>query len=792
MAHENLCGKRVADGAGPPEPIDRFSVSVRGRTALIAIGWMRRMADDRVFEDEEPKRLPGARGRALAPRGTDGAVDVWRTERVINEPTIDLAQYWRLLFKHRFLIAGSFVGTLLLGLIATLLMTPIYTALATLQIDRESARVLDTDDVSPSESLGQGEEFFQTQHGLIRSRSLAQRVAESEGLASDIRFMRAIGIPAESDRSSGAVKRRQDQIVEALQDNLSVRPTRGSRLVSVGFDSPDPAISAKIANAFATNFIQANLDRKFDSSAYARQFLEERLAQTKTRLEEAERSLVAYAEQQQIINVTDPATSGTDPNTGTRSLATSDLVALNTALISARAARIAAEEKWRQASSASVLSLPEVLQNPAIQQLTQSRATLDAEYQQKLSIYRPEFPEMIQLNARIDETDRQIRGLASEIKSSIRQNYQAAVGQERSLQAQVNGLKGDVLDFRSRSIQYNILQREVDTTRSLYDGLLQRYKEVGVAGGITANNISIVDRALPPTAPSKPSMVLNLALAAFLGLGLGILMAFAIEALDQSLASPEDVEAKLDTPILGVVPVLPKGTTPVEALADLRSGFAEAYYSLRTALQFSTPNGAPSTLFVTSAKPSEGKSTTALAIAENFNRIGQRVLLVDLDMRKPSMHSLLGVNSDRGMSSILSGSATLSEVVQRPADGGMWFIPCGPPPPNPAELLSGVRVQSFLEEARRRFDIVVIDGPPTLGFADAPVLAASVAGTVFVVQSRSTQRGQARGALRRLAMGRSRILGVVLTKFNAKTGAYGGYDYAYDYNYGAEAGEARG
>lgn len=740
------------------------------------------MTNDRLFgEDEEPRRLTGA-GRGLAPREAGGAVDVWRQDRFIDEPVLDLAQYWRLLLKHRFVIAGCFIGAIVLGVAATLLMTPIYTASATLQIDREATRVLDAGDVAPADNYARSEEFFQTQYGLIRSRSLAQRVVEEQGLATDERFLRAIGVP--TGDSPRDLARRQQEAIHYLQENLGVRPVRGSRLVAISFDSPDAALSARIANAFATNFIQSNLDRKFDSSAYARDFLEERIAQTKTRLEEAEKALVAYAEQQQIITVTEPA-PGADVSSGARSLATSDLVALNNALAAATAARIAAQEKWRQANSATLMSLPEVLQNPAIQRLTESRASLNAQYQQKLSIYRPEFPEMVQLKAQIDEIDSQINALANEIKSSVRQAYQAAAGQERSLQAQVNGLKGDVLDFRNRSIQYNILQREVDTTRSLYDGLLQRYKEVGVTGGVTANNISIVDSAQPPQAPSKPNMALNLALAAFLGLGLGILLAFAIEALDQSLAAPEDVESKLDTPVLGIAPILPKGQTPIQGLADLRSPFAEAYYSLRTALQFSTPNGAPSTLFITSSRPGEGKSTTALAVAENFARIGHRVLLIDADLRKPSMHRLLGANNDRGLSSILSGSASLSEVVQRPEDGGLWFIPCGPLPPNPAELLSGSRTQAFLDEARRRFDIVVIDGPPTLGFADAPVLAAIATGTLFVIESRGTRRGQARGALRRLQMGRARILGVFMTKFNAKASSYyGGEDYAYDYNYG--------
>lgn len=748
------------------------------------------MADDRMFgESEEPRRLPGA-GRSLTPRGPEAAIDIWREDRFIDEPSIDLAQYWRLLLKYRFIIAGSFVVAVILGIAATLLMTPIYTAEATLQIDRESARVVESDDVTPRENFIQGEEFFQTQYGLIRSRSLAQRVAESEGLAADQTFLKAMGLTEGEGVEQASLVRRQDRAVDALQSNLSVQPVRGSRLVAIRFDSPNPALSARLANAFATNFIQSNLDRKFDSSAYARTFLEERIAQTKTRLEEAERTLVAYAADQQIITVGDPA-EGANANSGAQSLAATDLMALNSALAAARTARIAAEEKWRQANSSSLMSLPEVLQNPAIQRLTENRATLNAQYQQKLSIYRPEFPEMVQLKAQIDETDSQIRTLANEIKSSIRQTYQAAAGQERSLQAQVNGLKGDVLDFRDRNIQYNILQREVDTTRSLYDGLLQRYKEVGVVGGITANNISIVDRARPPEQPSKPSILLNLALAAVLGLGFGVLLAFLMEALDQSLTTPEDVESKLETPVLGVVPILAKGQMPVQALADVRSGFAEAYYSLRTALQFSTPNGAPSTLFITSSRPSEGKSTTALAIAENFARIGHRVLLIDGDLRKPSMHRLLGASNDRGFSSVLSGSASLSEVAQRPEDGGMWFIPCGPLPPNPAELLSGARLQQFLEEAKRRFDIVVIDGPPTLGFADAPVMAANAAGTVFVLESRATRRGQARGALRRLQMGRSHILGVVLTKFSARASSYGGYDYAYDYDYGGDRAEAK-
>jgi capsular exopolysaccharide synthesis family protein len=749
------------------------------------------MLGDNQFADERGRRAQG-RGNDLHDSFATGEQG-W-SEQGSVQPTIDLAAYWRLALKYRFLIVGCFLGALVVGATVTLLTTPIYTAQATLQIDREAARVLDTEDVTPTENMMGGEEFFQTQYGLLRSRSLAERVVESLGLASSNAALEAMGVeaPATGGTAAAQAERRKAAALKALQDNLAVSPVRGSRLVAVGYDNPNPVVAARIANGFAENFIQANLDRKFESSSYARSFLEERISQTKERLESAERQLVAYAASQQIINVGEPS-EGAASGGATESLTSSNLVALNSALARTRAERVAAEERWRSAGTADLMTLPEVLQNPTIQRLTEQRALLDAEYQQKLSIYQPDYPEMMQLKARSDEAGDQIRIIAGNIRSSIQSQYQIAANQERSLQAQVSGLTGDVLDLRDRSIQYNILQRELDTTRTLYEGLLQRYKEVGVTGGVTANNISIVDIAAPPQKPSKPGMVLNMALAALLGLGLGALAALVLEALDETLATPDDVEKKLGFPVLGVVPLLEKGETPLDALADIRSGFSEAYYSLRTALQFSTPDGAPSSLLVTSARPAEGKSTTAYAIALNLARVGKRVLLVDGDLRNPSMHRVVGVENERGMSNLLSGSADLAGVVQPTRQENLFFISCGPLPPNPAELWGGDRLRQFLAETRNNFDHVIIDGPPVLGFADSPMLAAAVSGVLFALESRGTRRGQARGALKRLQVGRAHLLGAVLTKFSTKSAAYGygGYDYAYDYHYGAEP-EAKG
>lgn len=704
----------------------------------------------------------------------------------------NLAEYWRLALKHRLLIIAVFVACIAVGAIVTLLMTPKYSATATLQIDREAARVLNVDDTSPRESMIQGEEFFQTQYGLLRSRSLAERVVDSEGLATSDAFLEAMDIaPTDAGARTAAERARQrrELVLRTLQSNLSIGPVRGSRLVMIAYTSPNPDLSARIANSFATNFIQSNLDRKYESSTYAREFLEDRIAQTKATLEAAERQLVAYATQQQIINVNE----GEGANPGeTQSLVSNNLVALNEAMSQATAARIAAEQKWRQVQQTPVLSLPDVFQNPTIQRLVEERARRQAEYEQKLSVFKPDYPEMVQLKAQVDELDSQIRTVANEIRQSVRNQYTVATNQENALRTQVTGLTGDVLDLRDRSIQYNILQREVDTSRTLYDGLLQRYKEVSVTGVMSTNNVSIVDQAKAPNKPSSPRMLLNVLIAALLGLGLGVLAAFVLEALDETLATPDDVEGKLGVPVLGAVPRLDKQTTPAQALADLRSSFSEAYYSLMTALQFSTPNGAPQSLLVTSSRPAEGKSTTAFALAQSLARSGRRVLLVDADLRNPSMHRIVGVDNDRGMSNLLSGSLGLASVLHDSKTQGLQFIPCGPLPPNPAELLGGDRVAGFLQEALTSFDHVVFDGPPVLGFADAPLLASTVGGTLFVLESRGTRRGQARGALKRLQVGAAKVLGVVLTKFDARTTSYGGYDYSYDYAYGPEAAHGKG
>ena len=735
------------------------------------------------MESQDASARPGRAIVRAAPTAASGllAADPWSPAYEGLSVSPALLFYWRVLTKHRWLILASLLIALAAGVAASLLMRPTFSAEAVVRIDRELEKIVGSEPVTSADNLG--EEFFQTEYGMLRSRALAGRVAEALGLTRDDHFINTMTDhrAAAAGRPLGPTDRR-DRVIDLLQGGQVVTPERGSRLVDVAFSSPDAVLSARIANAFAENFIASAVDRRFEASAYAREFLEKRIAQVRAKLEQSERDVVSYARSKQIIPL-----SGSGPtNDNPRSLQGADLESFNQALAQAKTDRIRAEQRWRQAQAAPGMGLSEVLQSPTIQELSKEHAKLASDLREKSNTYKAGYPDMVRLKSRLEEIDNQISLEVRNIRDSLHVQYLAALDNERTLAGQVSGLKTEVLDLRGRSIQYTILQREVDTNRTLYDGLLQRYKEVGVAGGVAASNIAIVDRAEAPKFPSSPNPLLNMALAAVVGLGVGLVLAFLREAFDSAIRAPADVEAKLGLPILGTAPALKSGQSPLIALGDPRSPLSEAYFSLRSALQFSTSDGFPRTLLVTSPWPGGGKSTTTLAVAQNLARMGHRVLMIDADLRSPSMHHLTGVENLVGLSSVLTGASDLAGAVTAIDLGNLHVMPSGPVAPNPAELLAGARLTQLVADAAKAFDYVLFDGPPIMGLADAPMLGAAVAGSLLVVQSRRTTRAQVIQAMRRMSMSNAHVLGVVLTRYSQSQSAYG-YGYDYDYDYGSAA-----
>ncbi|MCR6702425.1 MAG: polysaccharide biosynthesis tyrosine autokinase [Dokdonella sp.] len=704
-----------------------------------------------------------------------------------GESTIDLRAYWALLVKRRWLVLSVLAGVVALALLITLLTSPRYRATASLQIDRDSVQAMKVEGINNLEGASTPD-FLQTQYELLKSRALAERVADQLHLdGAQVERLRATGwwrrltavlqprtetdasdppdAPEPADPAATLAG-----AVDLIRHGLTVEPIRNSRLVRVHFDSISPAFSARAANAIAEGFIASAIERRFDASSYATRYLEEQLKLSKARLEESERALVAFALKENIVVTGESGQSLEGQNLG----------ALNAALAAAQDQRILAQSAWNQVQGGGALPAGAIA-NSILNTLQQQRAQLQAQYQQQLQVFKPDYPSMLQLKSQMSELDRQIDAERAGIRASLKAEYDAAQARENMMIAQLDALRTRALDVDNRSIDYNILRREVDTNRQLYDGLLQRYKEIGVAGGIGSNNISIVDRAHVPTVRYRPNLVFNLGVGLLLGLLCGVAAATVAEFLDDTIKTPEDLEQHLHLAVLGIIPRLRRESVK-SALADPRSAFSESYRSARTALQFSTENGAPKVLLVTSASVAEGKSTSALVLARNFAQLGKRVLLIEADMRNPSLHHLLGTRCEAGLSSLLAGTATLSQSVLRTDDERLKVILSGPLPPNPAELLSSNRLVSMLTIAAKTFDQVIIDGPPVLGIADAPILSHLVDGTLLVTRSGQTRVKAARTALKRLLAARTHVIGSLLTYYDAHVA---GYEYEYAYSYGA-------
>ncbi len=717
----------------------------------------------------------------------DRSIRPLQAETTENERISIIRQYLRIALRWRYVILGAIVASALIGLVVTLLMTPRYTATTTVEIARESNRVTNFEGVNREANIAD-QEFYQTQYGLLKARSLAERVATELRLVNDPKFFELFNVGDDTNPAFNVVNGRYPANGRAerlraagdvLLKHVSVEPERLSRLVSVGFTSPDPALSAKVANAWADNFIRTNLERKVQATAYGREVLQRQLVQLKARLDQSQRQLVDYASRERIINL-----PGQGEGSAERPIVVDDLAALNAALSKVTAERIEAEARFRQTGRAGAST--SALVNPAINGLRQRRAELAADYQRMMTQFEPGYPAAQALRSQIRELDQSIAREEQRVTGSLDADYRQALQREQQLEARVDELKSQYIDIRRRSIQYNIYQQEVDSNRALYDGLLNRFKEIGVAGGVGVNNISVVDRADVPQKPSSPRMLLNLALALVAGTLIGAGLALALEQMDESIADPGEIERRLGLPLLGSVPKV-SGATPREALLDRKSDLVDAYLAIHTNLRFTTEHGVPRSLSVTSTRPAEGKSTTALALATMLAREGRRVILVDGDMRSPSVHALGGVTHNLGLSNFLSGDNDIDRLTFQIDDLGISAMSAGPIPPNAAELLTGNRLSLLIEQLLERYDHIVIDSPPVMGIADAPLIGSRVECVVYAVESHGIRSTLVKTAIGRLLAANVHIVGSILTKFEQRKAHYG-YGYDYGYGYGRDTG----
>ncbi len=724
-----------------------------------------------------------------------------------DEGALTLSDLLNIILKHKWtLLLVVLLATAVAG-IQTFLLQPTYRATVVLQIDKAPARIMDFNNGQIDLEQASIDEYMglKTQYELLRSRSLAERVIDDLQLdrsrptptsndaagpnssplagkpsgATDGGYLdriisgyRKLSTPAITD---AAVLGREG-VVGAFLGALSVDPVPSSRLVRLSVDNTDPALAARIANATAQTYISLGQERRLDSSSYAKTFLEDQIKSMKVKLEESERRLNLYAQQKQILTL--------DEKTSVINQTYTDYAA---ALGRVEQERIKIEALYNEVKRNPATAL-QAKESITVAAYKDHRTRLELEYQQNLRIYKPDFPKMQQIKAQIAEIDAQIKGEIASLAALVHSEYDAIQRQEAQLRDKLNQTRKEVLTTQDSSIDLNLLKREVDTNRQLYDSLLQRLKQVGISSNLTTNNISVVDAANPPLFPYKPNLRSNLLAGMAVGLFLGLCLVFLLEYMDDSIKFPDEVERVLGVPLMGVIPVNDKKRGEDDSVAfnvhtDPRSSMAEAYRSVRTALQFSTSHGAPNRLLVTSTTRDEGKSTTALALAINFAQMGHRVLLVDADMRNPTIHKMLGIPNEIGLSNLLSTERRGETLIQSSVVPNLSVMTAGPPPPNPVDLLMGPKLLSLLDKAALvGISHVIVDAPPILGIADSVVLGNQIQDMLFVVRASSTRKASIRDALRRLRLSGLAPRGAVLTFAPARTlHGYGSY-----YGYGAE------
>ncbi|MEO6360337.1 MAG: polysaccharide biosynthesis tyrosine autokinase [Sphingomicrobium sp.] len=688
--------------------------------------------------------------------------------RFTPQPT-PLEQVAASVYRQRQLAGLIFLATLLVGALITYYSPRQFTAFATVNLEQQAPRVLADAELDPLPNVADSDRFLQTQLDRVRSRNLAEGVIAKLGPTKSSALVQALGL----EPAPRAEQR--EQVIAGLQERVDAQLGLNTRLARISFTSGDPNMSAQVANAFADALVTSNLDAKFDASTKAKQYLQGQLGQAKGRLEGSERTMLAYARSADLTTTVVASVGDKENRVG--SLRAQQLGLLTANLTDATARRIDAEQTWLQVRGTSPMSLPDVQTNGAVQTLVAQKAAAEAALQQERQRHTDAYPSVREAAAKIQTLNSQIGSVAQNIKNSFYGRYAAATQQERQLAGNVAGLRNAAMAERERSVGYNSLQREVETNRAFYEGLLQRYKEVAAASGALVANITVLDHATAPLEPSAPNVTRNMALAGMTGIILALMFGAVRERMHRVIRSVEDVEDGLDLPVLGVVPLLGGRKSMKDALEDPRSAQSEAYNSIAVALDETSPGAFPKTLLITSSAPSEGKSTTAVGLARSFADMGKRVLLVDGDLRHPSLRKLMGDMDGPGLSDALLGTAEGFTIILRDEDHGFDVVGAGQSPSNPIALLSTHGMSSVLERLGAEHDVVVIDGPPILGLADAVLLGRSVTAILLVAEANRTDLSQLEMALARLGMGN--VVGGIITKFDPKAAgvSYGRMDY---------------
>ncbi len=746
--------------------------------------------------DEENKLVPHG-------NGSNGAVElvsvshrpVW--ELSPREP--HLYDYLLILRKHQWLILSFMLAVVTIVAIATFRMQPVYVATSRIEMDRENSNILPFQGADSYDFMMDLENYIETQSKILTSETLALQTIRNGGLAARPEFS-SPGGPSEAVAIGSLANQKRPPELGEFLGSLSVKRVPNSRLMDVSFESTDPQLAARVVNVHIATYIEQNFRSRYEATTRATTWLADQLGELKVKVQKAEDARIAYERQNQIWTIDDK-----------QNITTQRLGDVNKELTEAQSERMKKESLYQFAKAGNLDAVPQVQSNSALVDLLKKRTETSAQYADALSQYGPNFPKVQRLQAQLKEADDSIEREKKKILDVLESDYQEVRQREVLLTQRLDQQKAEANQMAEKLVEYNILKREAEANKSLYDGLMTKLKETAISQGLRSSNIRVVDPAMIPSTPARPAKARNVMLAFLVGLVGGIGLALLREYLDNTVKTPDDVETLARLPSLAVVPQFAdsNGTAKKQRLLQglaanghdkrielvaqhlPKSQMSEAFRALRTSILLSQADHPPQVILVTSALPREGKTTAAANLAVTLAQLGDRTVLVDADLRKPGVGRLLNLGSGKyaGLSSYLAGVSSLELVtVPHPSIPNLAAIPTGPLPPNPADLLSSHKFADAITELRTKYKFIVIDSPPVMAATDAVIVSVQTDGVLLVVRSGATPKEAFTRTRDLLNSVKCRILGVVLNAVdsNAPDYYYSYRYYPYSYGYGPQ------
>jgi succinoglycan biosynthesis transport protein ExoP len=697
-----------------------------------------------------------------------------------------LYDYLLILRKHQWLILSFLTVVVTIVTVATFRMNPVYSASAKIEIDRESGNILPFQGADSYDLMIDLDNYIETQARILTSETLALQTIRSNPDYFN-------GTASEAIATGSLENQKSPPEIGAFLGRLTVRRIPNTRLMEVSFEDTDAAKAAQILNAHLKNYIDQNFKSGFEATAKASGLLQDELQELDEKVRRSEDARIQYERNNQIWAVDDK----NDKNNVT----TERFADLNRQLTDAQSESLKKQALYEFAKTGDVDAVPQLRENATLQDMQRKRADLAVQYSDLVNQYGPNYPKVQRLQAQMKEVDDQMARERKGIITQLESEYRQAKQREELLSHALDQQKLEVNSMSEKMIQYNILKREAEANKSLYDSLQTKLKEAQISSGLKSSNIRIVDPAMIPSTPTRPAKTRNIALAFLVGLVGGIGLALLREYLDNTVKTPDDVETLARLPSLAVVPAFGEGSSEAKRNVFLRAGssnghdkrvelvaqhlpksqMSEAFRALRTALLLSQPDHPPQVILVTSALPREGKTTAAANLAVTLAQLGDKTVLIDADLRKPGVGRLLNLGGGKyaGLSSYLAGVSSLDLVtVSHPTIPNLAAIPTGPLPPNPADLLSSNRLADAITELRKSFKFIVIDSPPIMAATDAVILSVQTDGVLLVVRSGETPKEAFTRTRDLLVSVKCHLLGVVLNAVDSSAP-----DYYYSYRY---------